>query len=186
MQDISEYLASIDLVKPQGRVEGRVTYHDPCHLVRAQDVSEQPRKLLKMIDGLEFVEMDEADWCCGSAGTQIITHYETSMGVLDKKMANVAATEAGLRRQRLPRLPDAIDRRLQTQRRRSPGGAHGPTAGHGLSQFPPQTSDPMIDSAIIHELETIVGKKYVLTSQEDLLCYSFDGTFAEFMPRPGR
>ena len=92
VQDISEYLASIELVKPQGRVEGRVTYHDPCHLVRAQHVSEQPRQLLKMIDGLEFVEMNEADWCCGSAGTQIITHYETSMGVLDKKMANVAAT----------------------------------------------------------------------------------------------
>jgi glycolate oxidase iron-sulfur subunit len=42
---------------------------------------------------LEFVEMNEADWCCGSAGTQIITHYETSMGVLDKKIANAAATE---------------------------------------------------------------------------------------------
>jgi glycolate oxidase iron-sulfur subunit len=46
-----------------------------------------------MIEGLELVEMNEADWCCGSAGTQIMTHYETSMGVLDKKMANVAATE---------------------------------------------------------------------------------------------
>ncbi len=93
VQDISEYLASIELEKPTGRVEGRVTYHDPCHLVRAQDVSVQPRKLLQMIDGLELVEMNEADWCCGSAGTQIITHYETSMGVLDKKMANAAATE---------------------------------------------------------------------------------------------
>lgn len=93
VKDISEYLASIELVKPTGRVEGRVTYHDPCHLVRAQDVSDQPRQLLRMIDGLEFVEMEEADWCCGSAGTQIITHYETSMGVLDKKMANAAATE---------------------------------------------------------------------------------------------
>jgi glycolate oxidase iron-sulfur subunit len=93
VRDISEYLASIELVKPEGRVEGRVTYHDPCHLVRAQGVSAQPRKLLQMIDGLEFVEMNEADWCCGSAGSQIITHYETSMGVLDKKMANAAATE---------------------------------------------------------------------------------------------
>ena len=46
-----------------------------------------------MIDGLEFVEMEEADWCCGSAGSQIITHYETSVGVLDKKMANAAAVE---------------------------------------------------------------------------------------------
>lgn len=93
VRDISEYLASIELVKPDGRVEGRVTYHDPCHLVRAQGVKEQPRELLRMISGLEFVEMDEADWCCGSAGTQIITHYETSMGVLDKKIANAAATE---------------------------------------------------------------------------------------------
>ena len=94
VQDISEYLASLDLVKPEGRIEGRVTYHDPCHLVRAQGVKAQPRQLLKMIDGLEFVEMAEADWCCGSAGSQIITHYETSIGVLEKKMANAAATNA--------------------------------------------------------------------------------------------
>lgn len=93
VRDVSEYLASIELTKPSGRVEARVTYHDPCHLVRAQEVSSQPRELLRMIDGLEFVEMQEADWCCGSAGTQIITHYETSMAVLDKKMANAAATQ---------------------------------------------------------------------------------------------
>jgi len=93
VQDISEYLSSLELVKPAGRIKARVTYHDPCHLVRAQEVRAQPRHLLQMIDGLELVEMNEADWCCGSAGTQIITHYETSMGVLDKKMANVAATE---------------------------------------------------------------------------------------------
>jgi glycolate oxidase iron-sulfur subunit len=93
VQDISEYLSSLELVKPAGRIKARVTYHDPCHLVRAQEVRAQPRHLLQMIDGLELVEMNEADWCCGSAGTQIITHYETSMGVLDKKMANAAATE---------------------------------------------------------------------------------------------
>ena len=39
-----------------------------------------------------------------------------------------------------------------------------------------------IEPAIIKQLEAIVGKRYVLSSQEDLLCYSFDGTFAEFMP----
>ncbi|MBN1314273.1 MAG: FAD-binding protein [Anaerolineales bacterium] len=39
-----------------------------------------------------------------------------------------------------------------------------------------------IDPIIKKQLEEIVGKKYVLESQEDLLCYSFDGTFAEFMP----
>jgi glycolate oxidase iron-sulfur subunit len=47
-----------------------------------------------MIDGLEFVELPEADWCCGSAGTQLITHYETSLKVLKRKTDNLAVTQA--------------------------------------------------------------------------------------------
>jgi len=94
VRDISEFLAEIPLVKPQGRIEARVTYHDPCHLVRAQNVSAQPRELLRLIDGLELVEMKESDWCCGAAGTQLITHYETSLAVLERKMDNIEATGA--------------------------------------------------------------------------------------------
>ena len=94
VRDVSEFLGEIPLEKPKGRVETRVTYHDPCHLRRAQHVSEQPRNLLRMIDGLEFVELPESDWCCGSAGSQLITHYETSLGVLDRKMDNLESTQA--------------------------------------------------------------------------------------------
>ena len=94
VRDVSEFLGEIPLEKPKGRVERRVTYHDPCHLRRAQHVSEQPRNLLKMIDGLEFVELPESDWCCGSAGSQLITHYETSTQVLDRKMDNLESTQA--------------------------------------------------------------------------------------------
>ena len=68
--------------------------HDPCHLVRGQEVSAQPRQLLKMIEGLELVEMEEADWCCGSAGSQLITHYEDSLSILERKIDNVEATGA--------------------------------------------------------------------------------------------
>jgi glycolate oxidase iron-sulfur subunit len=96
VRDVSEFLAEIPLEKPQGRVEARVTYHDPCHLRRAQKVWKQPRDLLKQIDGLEFVELGEADWCCGSAGSQLITHYETSLEVLDRKMDNLAGTRANV------------------------------------------------------------------------------------------
>jgi glycolate oxidase len=39
-----------------------------------------------------------------------------------------------------------------------------------------------ICTAVVKQLRAIVGRKHVLDSQEDLLCYSFDGTFAEFMP----
>jgi len=92
--DISEFLSRIPLRKPTKRIDGKVTYHDPCHLRRAQQVWEEPRKLLSLIDGLELVEMPEADWCCGSAGSQLITHYDTSLKVLDRKIDNVASTEA--------------------------------------------------------------------------------------------
>jgi glycolate oxidase iron-sulfur subunit len=47
-----------------------------------------------MIDGVEFVELPEADWCCGSAGSQLITHYETSLKVMNRKMDAVEATQA--------------------------------------------------------------------------------------------
>jgi glycolate oxidase iron-sulfur subunit len=94
VRDVSEFLMSIPLEKPTGRIEGRVTYHDPCHLRRGQGVWKQPRELLKMIDGLEFVELPEADWCCGSAGSQLITHYETSLKVLKRKTDNLVSTQA--------------------------------------------------------------------------------------------
>jgi len=96
VRDISEFLMSIPLEKPTGKVEARVTYHDPCHLRRAQKVWKQPRALLQMIDGIDFVELPESDWCCGSAGSQLITHYETSTAVLDLKMDNLKSTGAEL------------------------------------------------------------------------------------------
>lgn len=89
VRDISEFLMEIPIIKPEGTVNARITYHDPCHLRRGQDVWQEPRELIKMINGAEFVEMNEADWCCGSAGSQLITHYGTSLKVLNRKMDNV-------------------------------------------------------------------------------------------------
>jgi glycolate oxidase iron-sulfur subunit len=94
VRDISEFLVEIPLEKPQGKVNARVTYHDPCHLRRGQHVWQQPRALLSLIDGLDYVELPEADWCCGSAGSQLITHYETSIKVMDRKMDNLTSTGA--------------------------------------------------------------------------------------------
>jgi glycolate oxidase iron-sulfur subunit len=93
VRDISEFLVEIGIRPPQGQVDARVTYHDPCHLCRAQGVRAQPREMLRAA-GVELVEMEEADTCCGSAGTQLITHYHTSVGILERKMDSVAATGA--------------------------------------------------------------------------------------------
>lgn len=96
VRDISEFLAEIPLAKPAKRMDMKVTYHDPCHLRRGQRVWEEPRKLLSLIDGLELVELKDSDWCCGSAGSQLITHYDTSWKVLGRKLDNVADTEANI------------------------------------------------------------------------------------------
>jgi len=46
----------------------RVVYHDPCHLNRHQGISEEPRKLIQMIPGIEFIDIEESDRCCGAGG----------------------------------------------------------------------------------------------------------------------
>jgi glycolate oxidase iron-sulfur subunit len=93
VRDISEFLSEIGIREPGGKVDARVTYHDPCHLCRAQGIRQQPREMLRAA-GVDLVEMEGSDTCCGSAGTQLITHYHTSVGVLESKMDAVAETEA--------------------------------------------------------------------------------------------
>lgn len=55
----------------KGRVEKKVTWHDPCHMGRHVGVYEKPREILNLIPGLELVEMErnrEYSWCCGGGG----------------------------------------------------------------------------------------------------------------------
>ena len=115
VRDISEFLADLPLEKPKGRIEARVTYHDPCHLRRGQKVWQQPRALLSLVDGVEFVELPEADWCCGSAGSQLITHYETSKRVMQRKVENLVTTRAEIIASGCPgcqmQLNSAVNRR---------------------------------------------------------------------------
>jgi glycolate oxidase iron-sulfur subunit len=94
VKDVSEFLASIELVPPTRPVPMRVTYQDACHLVHGQGIRNQPRQLLRMIPGLELVEMKDSDVCCGSAGIYNLTHPEVSVKLLDEKMEHVLATGA--------------------------------------------------------------------------------------------
>ncbi len=94
VRDITEFLADHLHVSPTGSVSGRVTYVDSCHLRHAQRVADQPRQLLRRIPGLELVELNHPDHCCGSAGVYNIVHSDTAEAILDAKMADVAQTRA--------------------------------------------------------------------------------------------
>jgi glycolate oxidase iron-sulfur subunit len=72
----------------------RVTYHDPCHISHCQGIRLEPRKLLQMIPEIDFRELDEADACCGSAGTYNIERPEMSDLILQRKIVNIDRTGA--------------------------------------------------------------------------------------------
>ena len=93
VQDISEFLAEHLHVQPTKALNRRVTYVDSCHLRHGQGVVKQPRDLLSAIPGLDFVELDRPDMCCGSAGVYNIMQAETATKVLDAKMDDVISKE---------------------------------------------------------------------------------------------
>lgn len=74
----------IDDVQAVG--SGRLTWHDACHGLRDLGIRNEPRSLLKKVEGVEFVEMEKADVCCGFGGTFSIKYPEISAGMLDNKI----------------------------------------------------------------------------------------------------
>src|SRR5882724_1787446 len=94
VRDVSEFLAAEPLRGPLREVKRTVTYHDPCHVVHGQKIRTQPRALLAQIPGLRVVELAEADWCCGSAGTYNLTQPEMATRLQERKVAHVQATGA--------------------------------------------------------------------------------------------
>lgn len=66
--EISQFLNSMLNMEDMEPLNMKVTYHDPCHLARGQGIREEPREILGKIKGLEFVEMEEPNRCCGSGG----------------------------------------------------------------------------------------------------------------------
>jgi len=70
------------------------TYHDACHLAHAQKITTQPREVIKSLPGVNYTELEEASWCCGSAGIYNVVRYEDSMVQLERKMKNIKNTNA--------------------------------------------------------------------------------------------
>jgi len=94
VRDVSEFLADLGLAAPTRDVPLRVTYQDSCHLAHGQKVREAPRKLIRSVPGVELVEMQLADQCCGSAGVYNVTETKASMELLALKMECVRETKS--------------------------------------------------------------------------------------------
>ena len=94
VRDFTEILPDLSLPHPSHLSDRTVTYHDPCHLVRGQQITEEPRRLLTDFAGLQLREMVEADWCCGAAGSYNIAHPKMSLQILERKIRRAQDTDA--------------------------------------------------------------------------------------------
>ncbi|WP_078544695.1 (Fe-S)-binding protein [Litchfieldia alkalitelluris] len=95
IKDITRILVELDFHKKPLHIIGQIiTYQDSCHLRNGQKTYTEPRLLLESINGSHFVEMKDADRCCGSAGIYNIIQSDMSMKILDYKMKHTTATGA--------------------------------------------------------------------------------------------
>jgi glycolate oxidase iron-sulfur subunit len=94
MRDATEFLAGLGITAPLRTLPLRVTYQDSCHLAHGQKIREAPRELIRAIPGVELIEMQLPDQCCGSAGVYNITETEASLELLELKMDCVRETKA--------------------------------------------------------------------------------------------
>lgn len=97
VRDIHEWLLDIDCRAPRASpfaTPVTVTYHDSCHLAHGQRVTSQPRKLLQLLPETTFAELQEASWCCGSAGIYNITQPEQADLLSQRKIDQIVSTGA--------------------------------------------------------------------------------------------
>lgn len=93
VKDIHEILELLSYRRPTRKFSQAFTYHDACHLAHGQGVREAPRNLCRELTN-DYRELTNADRCCGSAGTYNITHFDTALELLERKIDDILATGA--------------------------------------------------------------------------------------------
>jgi len=72
----------------------RVTYHASCHGLRSLSLGDGPLRLLKAVRGIDLVELDRVEQCCGFGGTFAIKNADVSSAMLEEKISAVLDTKA--------------------------------------------------------------------------------------------
>lgn len=93
--EFTEFLTEVLHIENYGaELNATATYHDSCAALRECKIKTGPRKLLAEVKGLQLVEMDEVETCCGFGGSFAIKYEGISIGMADQKVKNALATKA--------------------------------------------------------------------------------------------
>jgi L-lactate dehydrogenase complex protein LldE len=72
----------------------KVTYHASCHGLRNLELGDGPQRLLRAVKGIELVEIEGLEQCCGFGGTFAVKNADVSTAMLKDKMTAVLKTGA--------------------------------------------------------------------------------------------
>jgi len=75
-------------------LRGKATYHDSCAGLRECKIKEEPRRLLAKVRGLELLEMNDVETCCGFGGSFAVKFEAISVAMADQKVSNALQTGA--------------------------------------------------------------------------------------------
>jgi len=93
--EFTEFLTEVLRIENYGAtLKGKATYHDSCAALRECKIKTGPRKLLSYVKGLELVEMNDNETCCGFGGTFSVKFEAISTSMADQKIQNALATGA--------------------------------------------------------------------------------------------
>lgn len=93
--EFTEFLTDILKIENFGAsFNAQVTYHDSCAALRECKIKDGPRRLLSHVKGLQLVEMNDVETCCGFGGTFAVKFDGISIGMADQKITHALATKA--------------------------------------------------------------------------------------------
>lgn len=75
-------------------LHGKATYHDSCAGLRECRIKDEPRKLLANVKGLQVLEMNDVETCCGFGGSFAVKFETISIAMADQKVNNALQTGA--------------------------------------------------------------------------------------------
>ena len=93
--EFTEFLTKIVKQEDFGAtLQMKATYHDSCAALRECNIKEAPRKLLRNVKGLQLIEMNDNETCCGFGGTFAVKFEPISIAMAQQKISNALATGA--------------------------------------------------------------------------------------------
>jgi L-lactate dehydrogenase complex protein LldE len=93
--EFSDFLVNVLGVEDVGAsLPGKATYHDSCAALRECRIKEEPRRLLSRVKGLELLEMNDVETCCGFGGSFAVKFESISVAMADQKVNNALQTGA--------------------------------------------------------------------------------------------